>query len=502
MNNTPASTDFRLIKQTPKDVFVKVELLNRQFKILESLNTNLISDNLSVDSESKQRRSYSCDLHVMDSSFVTSSPTQNGGSFLIGEDKKIWIDKYIRIYYGIKSIRTNEITWWLIGTFTYIDMNYTYNSTSNTLSLTCGDLMADYDGTKGGVIEGHSLTIPAGQDIRESIIALIKDAGITNYTVEDIGREIPYDLEFQDSVTYCDVWTKICELYDSWEFYFSPDGTFIWREIPTGYTEPCILDDTILQDIYINESLSTSFSGIYNVTEVWGKVLELDLNDRYADSSTFSDGIYQIALEGITTLEYFNHLDRIAIHICADSTPGAKISINGLDPLPIVNDDGSVIPAGRMKANTTYVFSYRRNLGDTVQNCLYLLGQYQACAVYKETNPECPFSTTRLGYEIRRRETYEQLYSDDLCYNQAEYLTYQTTAMMDTVTLDLLIIPWLDVNQKIRYTPKSTGITSQYIIKNLSWSTMSGTMTLTLYRFLESFSYVKNKVTARDRRIT
>ncbi len=488
--NISNNADFRLIQQTPKDVFVKVELLNKQFKILESLNTNLISDNLNVDSESKQRRTYSCNLHVTNSSFV------------VGEDRKIWLDKYIRIYYGIKSIRTGDITWWLIGTFTYIDMNYTYNSTDNTLSLSCGDLMSDYDGTKDGVIGGYSITIPAGQDIRESVIALIKEAGITRYTVEDIGKESPYDLEFSDSVTYCDVWSKICELYDSWEFFFSPDGTFIWREIPTGYTEPCVMDDTVLQEIYVNESLNTSFSGIYNVTEVWGKVLELDKNDRYAESSTFSDGNYHIELEGVTSLDYLNHLDRIAINICSDSPAGASVSINGLEPLPIVNDDGSAILDGRMKADTTYVFSYRRNLGGTIRNCLYLLGQYQAYAVYEETNPECPFSTPRLGYEIRRRETYEQLYSDDLCYNQAEYLTYQTTAMMDTVTLDLLIVPWLDVNQKISYTPKSTGVTSQYMIKNLSWSTLNGTMTLTLYRFLESFSYVKNKISARDRRIS
>lgn len=501
MNDTSVREDFRLIRQSPKDVFVKVELLNKQFKILESLHTHLISDHLNIDNESKQRRTYTCDLHVTDSSF-TSRKMQEKGAFLVGDDKKIWIDKYIRIYYGIQSVRTGEITWWLLGTFTYIDMNYTYHSTDNTLSLSCGDLMSEYDGTKNGVIGGPTLLIPAGQDIRESVIALIKHAGITKYNIEDIGKEIPYDLEFSESATYCEVWTTICELYDSWEFFFSPDGTFIWREIPTGYTEPCMMDDTILQDLLVNESLNTSFSGIYNVTEVWGKVLEMSNNDRYADTSTWTDGIYHVELEGITTLDYLNHLDQISINICEENSAEAKVSINGLEAIPIVNDDGSAIDAGRMKADTVYTFSYRRNLGETIKNCLYLLGQYQAQAVYEEANPECPFSTTRLGYQIKRRETYDQLYSDELCYNQAEYLTYQTTAMMDAVTLELLIIPWLDVNQKISYTPKSTGITSQYMIKNLSWSTLSGTMTLTLYRFLESFSYVKNKISARDRRIS
>lgn len=481
MSYSPIQTDFSLIKQKTKEIYVKINLLNRDFKILDSLDGNLISDNLSVDSKSRQRRTYSCELHISDKSFLT------------GDDKKIWIDKYIQVFYGIKNIKTKEVRYWLLGTFSYQDMNYTYDATNNTLSLSCVDLMADYDGTKNGQISGYSLTIPAGEDIRESILALVKDAGITKYVIEDIGKEIPYDLEFNGTITYCDVWDDICNLYDSWEYFFDVDGTFVWRKIPTGLSEPVIFDDAFLNDIWISENTSLTFSGIYNVTEVWGKVLELENNDRYAEESTMSEDIYSILLDDVTTLDDIDHLDRIGIKICAENLDNAKVSINGLEAIPIVNDDGSPIKAGRMKANTTYVFSYRRNMGASIQNCLYLLGQYQCYGIYKETNPDCPFSIDNLGYEIINRVDYENLYSDDLCYNQAEYLTYQTTAIQDTIDLNLLIIPWIDVNQKIKYTSKLTNKTDQYIIKNFSWSTLSGTMSMTLYKFVESFSYVKNR---------
>jgi hypothetical protein len=132
-------------------------------------------------------------------------------------------------------------------------------------------------------------------------------------------------------------------------------------------------------------------------------------------------------------------------------------------------------------------------MGENIQNCLYLLGQYQCHGVYVEENLECPFSVKNLGYEILNRVDYDELYSDDLCYNQAEYLTYQSTALLDTITLELLTIPWLNVNQKIKYTSKTTGETNQYIIKSFSWSSLSGTMSMTLYKFLESFNYVKNR---------
>ena len=481
MSYSPIQTDFSLIKQKTKEIYVKINLLNRDFKILDSLDGNLISDNLSVDSKSRQRRTYSCELHISDKSFLT------------GDDKKIWIDKYIQVFYGIKNIKTKEVRYWLLGTFSYQDMDYTYDAINNTLSLSCVDLMADYDGTKNGQISSYSLTIPAGEDIRESILALVKDAGITKYVIEDIGKEIPYDLEFNGTITYCDVWDDICNLYDSWEYFFDVDGTFVWRKIPTGLSEPVIFDDAFLNDIWISENTSLTFSGIYNVTEVWGKVLELENNDRYAEESTMSEDIYSILLDDVTTLDDIYHLDRIGIKICAENLDNAKVSINGLEAIPIVNDDGSPIKAGRMKANTTYVFSYRRNMGTSIQNCLYLLGQYQCYGIYKETNPDCPFSIDNLGYEIINRVDYENLYSDDLCYNQAEYLTYQTTAIQDTIDLNLLIIPWIDVNQKIKYTSKLTNKTDQYIIKNFSWSTLSGTMSMTLYKFVESFSYVKNR---------
>lgn len=488
MYYSPTQDDIRIIKQRDKTIYIKVELLNKQFKILESLEGNLISDNLSVDRASKQRRSYSCTIHVTDS------------SFLVGSDKKIWIDKYIRVYYGVTTPRFPDTHWWLIGTFTYTDANYTYSATENTLSLTCADLMADYDGTKNGQISGYSLLIHAGEDIRSSVVALLKDAGITKYVVEDIGKEIPYDLEFNDTKTYCDVWAEICELYDSWEFYFDVDGTFIWRQIPTGLDEPIIADDTLFHDIYIDETTNRSFSGIYNVTEVWGKVLELELEDRYADSSTYTDNVYSINLELVETLEDINHLDQIGIRICTDCADGAMVSINGLEAIPIIHDDGSPVVTGDLLADKDYVFSYRRNVNDTIQNCLYLLGQYQAYGIYKEMSEDCPYSVPRLGYEIVNRVNYDNLYSDDLCYNQAEYLTYQTTAVQDTINLNLILIPWLDVNEKIEYTSKMIGETNQYMISSFSWSSFDGTMSMTLYRFIESLSYIKKKQKEKERK--
>ncbi|MGL5434286.1 MAG: DUF5048 domain-containing protein [Lachnospiraceae bacterium] len=487
--------DLNLLRQSTQQIFLKVELLNKQFKTLDSLEGVIQSDQFNCTNDSSQRRSYICDLIITDSSFT------------IGYDKKIWLDKRLRVYYGIKSLRTGEIVWYRIGTFLYTDMSYKVSGTERTLSLTCADLMAEYDGTLNGQVGGYGsanaessntaqgLTLPAGQDIRTSIIALLKEAGIESYTVENINKEVPYDLEFQTGVTYCEIWTSLCELYDTWEFFFDTDGTFIWREIPNCADTPVTLDDTVMQHLVIDESASASFSNINNVTEVWGKVLELENEDRYADTSTYSGNTYRVSFDYYNSWDDVDNLTQFGIKICADNLASPLFSVNGYAAIHIYDGNGNPLAAGSLKANTAYVFRYRRLTVDEngISAALYLLSQYQCYGKYVENSEDCPYSVKNLGYEIMQALDYNGLSDDAACYNQAEYLTYASTAMMDTVTLTTLVIPWLEVNTKISYTPHYNHETSQYIVKNFSWSAGTGTMTLTLYKFLESFSFVYNR---------
>ncbi|MBE5981916.1 MAG: DUF5048 domain-containing protein [Paenibacillaceae bacterium] len=492
MNYQVTQSDISLLKQGTQEIFLKAELLNSSYKILDSLEGQIISDNYSQDNESIQRRSYSFDLIVLNSSFA------------IGKDKKIWMDKRVRIYYGIKSLRTGEITWYLLGIFCYVSMKYTFSLQEKRLFVTCADLMALYDGTLNGHLAGYgssnnppafasqSITIPAGEDIRSSVLAIVKEAGIENYIIEDIRKPVPYDLTFETGSTYADIWTKIRDLYDSWEFYFDADGTFVWRKIPTCLDEPVTINDSLLGNLIISEDTDVKFDEIYNVTEVWGKVLELESKDRYAGTSTYMNQVYDVHFDSLSSWQDVDNLTQLAFKVTADHTDAPMFTINGFSPaIPIYDGDGNLLKAGVLKKDTVYVFRYRRltNL-DTVPGALFLLGQFQCYGKYVERSKDCPFSVTNLGYEIPQSLDYNTLSDDAACYNQAQYLTYQSTAMKDTIQLTSLVIPWLEVNTKVEYTPRYNHVTSQYIVKNISWSTGEGTMSITLYRFLESFSYV------------
>ena len=495
MSYIVTQADLNLLKQGEQNIYIKVELLSSNFKVLDIITGNVIDDTYSVDSESMQRRSYKVTLVVTDSTFQ------------IGKDKKIWLDKRLRVSYGIYSLREKKIIWYKLGTFVYSSVNYSYSASDRTLYL-----IALYDGTLGGELSGygsshmgddtqnitaHGLLIPAGEDMRKSIIATLKDANIENYVVEEMNKEIPYDLEFDTGVTYSQVWEKIRDLYDSWEFFFDIDGTFIWRKIPTCLDDPVVLDNSIMQSIVSeSETVDVDFTNVYNVTEVWGKVLELSNSDRYAETSTYADNVYHINLENISNWSDIDNLTQIGIKICSDNLKSPKFSINNYDPIPIYDGDQKELEAGVLKADTIYVFRYRRlNAIDaeTLEAGLFLLGQYQCHGLYKETSKECPFSIPNLGYEVKKSVDYSNLSDDAACFNQAEYLTYTTTAMMDTVNLTTLVIPWLDVNMKIEYKPHNLGKddpANQYIVKSFSWSVGNGTMSLVLYKFLEDFSFV------------
>lgn len=483
--------DLSILRQGEQEIRLKVELLNQNFKTLDSLEGYVVNDKFSQDSESLQRRSYSCDLKVLNSTFI------------IGNDKKIWLDKRIRIFYGVKSIRENQIIWYQLGIFCYISMKYINTGTDRTLSLTCGDLMSLYDGTLNGQLHGKgstpnapdyavkNLLIPAGEDIRLSIIGVLKSAGINKYIVEDIGKPVPYDLTFSTGATYADVWTKIRDLYDSWEFYFDVDGTFVWRRVPTGLQEPVVLDDKIMQSIVKDENADSNFSSISNVTEVWGKVLELDSSDRYDETSTYTNNVYNITLDMVSTWQDVDNLTQIAFKIVTVNIDDCMFSINSLSSIPIYDGDGNPLKSGVLKSDNIYVFRYRRI--NTEQNALFLLGQFQCYGRYVEESVECPFSVTNLGYEIINSVDYDNLSDDAACYNQAEYLTYKSTAMIDTLNLTMLVVPWLEVNTKVEYTPRYNKTLNQYIVKNINWSTGEGVMNVTLYKFLESFSFVYNQ---------
>ena len=61
--------DYNVLKQNNITKYIRLEILDFEYKVVDEISGNLISMSVNIDAESDLRRSCSCTLVVNDSSF-------------------------------------------------------------------------------------------------------------------------------------------------------------------------------------------------------------------------------------------------------------------------------------------------------------------------------------------------------------------------------------------------------------------------------------------------
>lgn len=491
--------DIELLMQSDKTLFYKLELLNKDFKILDSIEGNLISDSISISSDSDVRRTYNCTLLVTDSTFE------------LGYGKKIFFDRLIRPYIGILHQRTNEVVYYLLGTYLFTDTNYSYDATNNTLSLTCNDMMCLLNGVRGGNLPLYTRTIKRGVDAREIITEILKEVGITKYIIEfNLNNnpvptfEIPYDLVYNAGMNAYQMIKDMVDLYPGTQMYFDLNGTFIISRKPTKKDERVVLNDELLQPILISEQTTTSLKDIYNHIEIWGKVNETDF---YSKEITCSDNVYNVHVvahktdeaTGETvevTYDTLDNFDTFTLLIPKTNASTQYININNLGNVKIVNDEGNSPEANYLNENTDCVFRYRKE-----DNTFLYVGQYQCYSnLYvtnnvNDTNKDAiidsnnEFAIEKIGDKLKVLSggDYDKIPTNFLCRRRCEWEMYQAINRQINLNLNCLAVPWLDVNMLIEFTSNSNNKTDRYIINNISANYADYTMTISANKYYAEF---------------
>jgi len=496
--------DIELLTQSNKTLYYKLELLNENFQVVDFLEGNLISDNISISADSDVRRTYTCELVVTDSSFI------------LDRESKIWFNKKVRPYIGVLHHRTNQILWYLLGTFLYTDLNYSYDAVSKTLSLTCLDMMCLLNDSRSGQIPDYKRTILKGTSARAVIISLLEGLGITRYFIEfNINNNvlstfsIPYDMVYNAGSNVYTMIKDIVSLYPGTQMYFSLDGTFIINAIPTKENEINILTDDIIQPILINEQLTTFLSNVYNHVKIYGKINE---PDYYTKDVNVSDNVYNASLV-VTKLdedtnetievEYaeYENFDIFALKIPETNKVNQRLSINNLESKLIVNSDDSVLEIGYLEANVDYVFRYRVESDDFL-----FLGQYQVYGEAYLTNntndtneyavisQDNDFSVEKIGniLKVFTGGDYDLIYTNRLAEMRARYELYNCTNKQNSLSITTMFIPWLDVNMKVQFTSNLIKGTHEYLITNISCDYSSGQMSINLNRYYPEYLIERN----------
>lgn len=348
---------------------------------------------------------------------------------------------------------------------------------------------------------------------------------------------VPYDLEFSSGDTVLSILTTLRDLYPNYEMFFDENNVFICRMKPSGYDDMIVLNNEQIQSILLaedTENSSLSFSEVKNISEVWGEVIEADY---YTESGvTYVNNVYIVPNEDyigetpVSEAHYYNG-DIIAFNVPAANQASPSMNVQSLGAIPIFDGEGiNRLAANTLVAGRTYSFKIKRNYENgTYKTWAIYLGQYlphamtvllsqdhhdemyttntgvtvekyspeyfyelydvSPHALTRTINPDSPFTIEKIG-SILQVETKEACISDDLALAQSNYNNFVSSRLTDNITINTVLIPFLDVGLKVEYKPFNSDTVNQYLIDSISHDYDNGKTTITMHRFYPLYEWI------------
>ena len=338
--------DYNVLKQQYIKKYIRLELLDFQYNIVDELSGNMTKCSINVDSNSDLRRS--CDL-----GFVVTTST-----FDIKAGSKLWLDKFVRPYVGYENMRTGEIQWYNQGIYLVNNPQWSYNASTNEISMQALDLMSKLTGLRNGNLEGIPTKIAKDENVREAIIKTIELGGFTKYICEECKTKdgtivpVPYDIEIDVGGTVYDILTGLRDIMPNYQIYFDINGVFHYEPIPLAYDDPVLIDDDLFNNVLISENINTDFESVKNYVEVLGHTWDVDYYSP-SDKTTVSGGIITPTFADLKALQ---NDTAVGITLPSDITNVDKITINFLGSNDVVDIDDK--PVKSLSKDTEWIFQF------------------------------------------------------------------------------------------------------------------------------------------------
>lgn len=321
--------DYNVLKQQYIKKYIRLELLDFQYNIVDELSGNMTKCSINVDSNSDLRRS--CDL-----GFVVTTST-----FDIKAGSKIFLDRMVRPFVGYENMRTGEIQWYNQGIYLVNNPQWSYNASTNEISMQALDLMSKLTGLRNGNLEGIPTVIAKDENVREAIISTLALGGFTKYVCEECKTNdgtivpVPYDIEIDVGGTIYDILTGLRDIMPNYQIYFDINGVFHYEPIPLAYDDPVLIDDDLWQSLLISENINTDFESVKNYVEVLGHTWDVDYYSP-SESTTVSGSTITPTFTGLTELQ-----NDMAVGITLPSDAATtQILPDGYTQLEYIQSDG------------------------------------------------------------------------------------------------------------------------------------------------------------------
>ena len=336
--------DYNVLKQQYIKKYIRLELLDFQYNIVDELSGNMTKCSINVDSNSDLRRS--CDL-----GFVVTTST-----FDIKAGSKLWLDKFVRPYVGYENMRTGEIQWYNQGIYLVNNPQWSYNASTNEISMQALDLMSKLTGLRTGNLEGIPTKIAKDENVREAIIKTIELGGFTKYICEECKTNdgtivpVPYDIEIDVGGTVYDILSSLRDIMPNYQIYFDINGVFHYEPIPLAYDDPVLIDDDLFNNVLISENINTDFESVKNYVEVLGHTWDVDYYSP-SESTTVSGGTITPTFADLKELQ---NDTAVGITLPSDITNVNKIMIDFLGNNDVVDIDNE--PVKSLSKDTEWIF--------------------------------------------------------------------------------------------------------------------------------------------------
>ena len=275
--------ELELQTQLTRQVFIKIEILNKDNEVINEVSGSAVGGNYNIDSASAIRRTCSISFNL-----------ETG--YLPSETSVFWINKKFRLYIGLKEMRTNSIYWFNKGTYAIKDPSINIAINENTISINGLDKMALYNGDIGGQLETAFVidVIDENEEkvevyVEEVVEELMQDGGETNLIISETGLLLPYKIESTIGDTRYDIINKLTEIFYNYQAYYNLDGYFVFAEKPSYQSNGTINNeiamdfskDSVAYNLLISINRDIAYSNVKNKIVVYGGVHDDGYQPKY-----------------------------------------------------------------------------------------------------------------------------------------------------------------------------------------------------------------------------
>ena len=316
----------RVYAQPVQNKRIKLELLNFDFSVVDSIEGVCIGGSLQKVADEPLRRSGNISLAVpIDRSATTFLDAVDGYTISFGG--KIWLDKYVKIYIGIDDMQPPYKTIWQTFGICLIDEPVRdFSAEQYQISFSVIDLMARLTGLRFGQLTAISTVIEAGvqsgstytpTETRAALESVITElGGISDYAIYPLPQKykyLPYDIKVDVGATVWDIISQFMDILAGWQIYFDDEGILRVEPIPSGVYG---ISYPIKYESLISAKVSTDFQAVKNQVIVYGRTLEpsftatlgttvgsITINCPSADASQFTIGATILAFRFLAAAE-------------------------------------------------------------------------------------------------------------------------------------------------------------------------------------------------------